>query len=95
MKSGAAVTVRWAPAFASRPWRKTCSRSSTRTCGRSVANGWDVGARQQIWGDSLYFDATYYRNDFRDLIVFDFTRLSMENVGRARSSGVSSASNHC
>ncbi len=52
------------------------------------SKGWDIGARQQIWGDALYFDATYFRNDFRDLIIFDFNTFSLANVGRARSSGV-------
>ena len=47
-----------------------------------------MGARQQLWGEAIYFDATYFRNDFRDLIVFDFNTFSLENVGRARSSGV-------
>lgn len=52
------------------------------------SKGWDAGARQQIWEDAIYFDATYFRNDFRDLIVFDFNTFALENVGRARSSGV-------
>jgi vitamin B12 transporter len=52
------------------------------------SKGWDVGARQQIWEDAIYFDATYFRNDFQDLIVFDFNTFSLANVGRARSSGV-------
>jgi vitamin B12 transporter len=57
------------------------------------SKGWDVGARQQIWGDALYFDATYFRNDFRDLIIFDFNTFSLNNVGRSRSSGVELAVN--
>ncbi len=52
------------------------------------SKGFDFGARQQIWGEALYFDATYFRNDFRDLIIFDFNTFSLANVGRARSSGV-------
>ena len=52
------------------------------------SKGWDIGARQQIWGDAIFFDATYFRNDFRDLIIFDFNTFSLQNVGRARSSGV-------
>jgi vitamin B12 transporter len=57
------------------------------------SKGWDVGARQQIWGDALYVDATYFRNDFRDLIIFDFNTFSLQNVGRSRSSGVELAVN--
>jgi vitamin B12 transporter len=33
-------------------------------------------------------DATYFRNDFIDLIVFDFNTFSLQNVGAARSSGL-------
>jgi vitamin B12 transporter len=57
------------------------------------SKGWDVGARQQIWEDALYFDATYFRNDFQDLIIFDFNTFSLQNVGRSRSSGVELAVN--
>ncbi len=52
------------------------------------SKGWDFGARQRVWGEALYVDATYFRNDFRDLIIFDFSTFSLANVGRARSSGV-------
>ncbi len=52
------------------------------------SKGWDVGWQQKLWGDSLVVDATYFRNDFIDLIVFDFNTFSLQNVGRARSHGV-------
>lgn len=52
------------------------------------SKGWDVGWRQQLIENTWWFDATYYRNDFQDLIVFDFTTFALENVGQARSSGV-------
>lgn len=50
--------------------------------------GWDVGWRQEFCSGQVSVDATYFRNDFEDLIVFDFGTFSLENVGRARSSGV-------
>jgi vitamin B12 transporter len=58
------------------------------------SKGWDVGLRQSIWDGAIEVDATYFRNDFRDLIVFfdeDFDEPPfgrLENVGIARSSGV-------
>ncbi|WP_425618179.1 TonB-dependent receptor plug domain-containing protein [Anatilimnocola sp. NA78] len=52
------------------------------------SKGWDVGVRQGMWDDIVWFDATYYRNDFVDLIVFDFNTFSLQNVGNARSNGV-------
>jgi len=33
-------------------------------------------------------DATYFHNDFRNLIDFDFTTFSLQNIGRARAAGV-------
>ena len=52
------------------------------------SKGWDVGWEQQLFAGRLVFDATYFRNDFRDLIVFDFGTFSLQNVGLARSHGV-------
>ena len=52
------------------------------------SKGWDAGIRQGIYDDIVWADATYYRNDFTDLIIFDFNTFSLQNVGRARASGV-------
>ncbi len=52
------------------------------------SKGWDVGIRQGIYDDVVWCDTTYYRNDFTDLIIFDFNTFSLQNVGRARASGV-------
>jgi vitamin B12 transporter len=52
------------------------------------SKGWDVGIRQGLYEDWLWCDATYYRNEFTDLIAFDFNTFSLENIGRARSNGV-------
>lgn len=52
------------------------------------SKGWDVGFRQQVWGDVIVADATYFRNDFRDLLLFSPATFFVENIGSARSSGV-------
>lgn len=52
------------------------------------SKGWDVGIRQGLYEDWLWCDTTYYRNEFTDLIVFDFNTFSLQNVGRARANGV-------
>lgn len=56
-----------------------------------TSKGWDIGLRQQLFDADVVLDATYFRNDFTNLIVFDprvppFGQL--ENVGLARASGV-------
>lgn len=52
------------------------------------SKGWDFGITQRLLDNRLTVDATYFRNDFEDLIVFDFNTFSLENIGRARASGV-------
>ncbi len=55
------------------------------------SKGWDVGLEQQFFDGRLIVDATYFRNDYKNLILFNplvppFGLI--ENVGVARSSGV-------
>jgi len=51
------------------------------------SKGWDVGIEQPI-GERFLVDATYFRNDFTDLIQFDFATFTLANIGSAFSSGV-------
>ncbi|MBL7038210.1 MAG: TonB-dependent receptor [Pirellulaceae bacterium] len=55
------------------------------------SQGWDVGATQRLLGDDMIVEFYYYRNDLRNLIVFDFSIPpfgALANVGRARTHGV-------
>lgn len=52
------------------------------------SKGWDVGVRQASFDDRVAIDCTYFRNDLTDLIIFDFTTYSLQNVGAARTTGV-------
>jgi vitamin B12 transporter len=58
------------------------------------SKGWDAGVRQSFLNGDLTLDATYFRNDFVDLIVFDPTIPGpggfggLNNVARARAAGV-------
>ncbi len=54
------------------------------------SKGWDVGMRQQLFSGLFIVDATYFRNDFQNLIVFTggFPGGMNQNVAAARSSGV-------
>ena len=53
-----------------------------------TSKGWDAGVEQKYFDGLIVTDLTFFRNDFRELIVFDLQTYSLENVGRARSSGV-------
>lgn len=52
------------------------------------SKGWDVGATQWIVPEQLSVDATYFRNDITDLILFDLATFTLENIGQARTHGV-------
>jgi vitamin B12 transporter len=56
------------------------------------SRGWDAGLDQGLFGGKGLVSATWFRNSFRDLIVFqgaDFPALGREvNLDRARTSGV-------
>lgn len=56
------------------------------------STGWDVGVEQRALGDRVTADVTFFRNDFRDLIVLAPTSpFAPINVGQAHSYGVESS----
>ncbi len=58
------------------------------------SKGWDVGVEQPFWDRALVVDATYFRNDFSDLIQFVFDPMAangfgfLQNVQLAQATGV-------
>jgi len=58
------------------------------------SKGWDVGVEQPLWDRALVVDATYFRNDFDDLIQFVFDPFAangfgfLQNVQLANAMGV-------
>jgi vitamin B12 transporter len=57
---------------------------------RSTA--WEVGAERAVAGGRA--EVSLFWNDFRDLIVYDFTQFRDINVGRARTRGIETAFQH-
>jgi vitamin B12 transporter len=53
-----------------------------------TSKGWDYGLEQSFFDGAVAVDATYYRNDFRNLILFDLATFTLQNIGIARSHGV-------
>jgi vitamin B12 transporter len=49
--------------------------------------GWDVGIEQSLFDGALAAGLVYFRNDFRNLVDFDFSR-GYVNIGRARTRGL-------
>ena len=45
------------------------------------SKGWDVGVSQTLHDGDLVLDATYFRNDFKDLIQFVFDPLAVNGFG--------------
>jgi vitamin B12 transporter len=56
------------------------------------STSWEVGADQRLWQDRIRFGASYFHQDFTDLIEFIFDPTTFvfapQNVGRARIQGV-------
>ena len=48
--------------------------------------GWDIGVEQQLLGGKALLAVTYFYNDYKDLINFDFLQGYM-NIGKAESKG--------
>ncbi|MBA7490465.1 Vitamin B12 transporter BtuB [subsurface metagenome] len=51
------------------------------------SKGWDVGIEQYLLEDRLTLGATYFRNDFEDLIQFDWTRGHI-NIAKVETKGM-------
>jgi vitamin B12 transporter len=56
------------------------------------STSWEIGADQRLWRDRIRFGATYFNQNFSDLIQFVFDPTTFlfipENVGRAQIRGV-------
>ncbi|MDH5466809.1 MAG: TonB-dependent receptor [Candidatus Aminicenantes bacterium] len=51
------------------------------------STGWDIGIEQYLLDGKILFGATYFKNDYQDLIQFDLVR-GYTNVGKAESKGM-------
>ncbi|HOP40633.1 MAG TPA: TonB-dependent receptor [Geobacteraceae bacterium] len=63
------------------------------TYGNSALNpekssGWDAGIEQAFFEGRLDLGATWFANDFKDLIEFDSSAYTYRNISRAKSNGV-------
>jgi len=52
------------------------------------SRGWDVGLEQDFWGKRLTLGATYFRNDFHNMIDYDYATSKYINVKEAMTYGV-------
>ena len=50
--------------------------------------GWDLGIEQSLLDGKMTMGATYFHNDFDDLINFDSTLFKYDNIARATTHGV-------
>jgi vitamin B12 transporter len=52
--------------------------------------GWDVGVEQPLFGGRMQVGATWFRNDFDNLIAYSTTSFRPENIAKARTAGIES-----
>ena len=50
--------------------------------------GWEVGVEKRMFDDKVVVDATYFRNDLENLIVFQAPTFTAMNIGSALTTGV-------
>ena len=50
--------------------------------------GWDIGLEQPLAGGRLQVGATWFRNDFDNLIQWSSAAQRMENIAEARTDGL-------
>jgi vitamin B12 transporter len=53
-----------------------------------TSSGWDTGIEQSFWEERLVFGATYFSNEFEQMIDFDSVNWKYVNIGAARTSGL-------
>jgi len=51
------------------------------------STGWDIGVEQALLDGRLEVGATYFSNDFEDLIDYDFATSTYNNIAQAEASG--------
>ncbi len=51
------------------------------------SKGWDAGIEQALLNDRLKVGVTYFRNDFDDLVDFDFATSTYKNIAEAKTKG--------
>lgn len=52
------------------------------------STGWDLGIEQSLPGRNITMGATYFHNDFDDLIIYNSTLNKLGNIARATTRGV-------
>ena len=52
------------------------------------SEGWDAGFEQELNGDALVLGVTYFENQFKDMIDYDYITSKYGNISKAESRGV-------
>ncbi len=53
-----------------------------------TSQGWDAGVEQEVGGQLLVVGATYFENQFDDMIEYDFVTMTYGNINQAETRGV-------
>lgn len=54
------------------------------------SNGYDIGFEQNLFKDKISFNASYFHNNIKDMIDWDWATFKYENIGRAMTEGIES-----
>ncbi|MBI3582591.1 MAG: TonB-dependent receptor [Nitrospinae bacterium] len=52
------------------------------------SEGYDMGIEKDLYGDRLLLNATYFNQQYHDLIEYDFATFTAQNIGKAEIKGI-------
>ncbi len=52
------------------------------------SEGYDIGIEKDLYGDRLLLNAAYFNQQYQDLIEYDFSTFTAQNIGKAEIKGI-------
>ncbi len=87
-QSGTTIKGSYGTGFKAPTLYQLYSAYGDETLDPEESTGWDVGVEQTLFGERLKLSATYFSNDFDDLIDYDTGLWKYVNVAEALSHGI-------
>jgi len=77
----------WGTGFKAPSLYQLYSQYGSPDLGPERSEGMDIGIEQPLWDGRIKLEATYFKNHFKNLIVFDMATWRYNNIARAFSEG--------
>jgi vitamin B12 transporter len=91
--TGSRLKASYATGFKAPSLFQLYSSYGDRNLSPQESSGWDLGIVQKLGEDLFEISATYFRNDFDEMISYDFLTSKFSNIGEVDTSGVELSAN--